>query len=197
MRIAHTDGKRFDEDSLAYKTLREWIKQGALPTKMPNYQIERLEVFPKERVGPLGFTQQLRVVAHDNDLGAALAFDLEAIIGEHASVEVVPDAGAAISRIRAVDAEGGIVPVAFVQLFRERNWGVDTAISIQGDEIATTTRTVMVTGKPSLLGVDQALQVGAVQGMLTRPWTPRMTLPSRATGATSSIRRRWPRACGA
>lgn len=111
------------------------------------------------------------VLVHDEDLGVSLADDLRTLLEGHASVEIVRSAIEVIDRVHAVDGAGGIVPVAFVQLHRVDDWGVDAVMRIQEDELAASTRSVLITKKLSLRGVDRALQVGAVQGMITRPWT--------------------------
>ena len=49
--------------------------------------------------------------------------------------------------------------------------GTATAIALHHDEHLAAARTVLVTSRASLHDVDAALQVGAVHGMITRPWT--------------------------
>ncbi len=66
MREAHGGGLRLDSKSLEYRTVKDWISAGA-PFKNRELAVEKLEVFPLERVGTKGYKQQLRVIATYND----------------------------------------------------------------------------------------------------------------------------------
>jgi hypothetical protein len=67
MRIPHGGGLRLEPDSLEYARIRRWIAAGSPPSTGPEISVQRLEVFPKQRVDSVGTTQQLRVVAHYAD----------------------------------------------------------------------------------------------------------------------------------
>lgn len=66
-RIPHQGGTRFDVDSTAYRTLRQWISQG-IPFGQPDDpQVVRIEVVPDVRMLPLRGEQQLAIVAYFAD----------------------------------------------------------------------------------------------------------------------------------
>ena len=63
MQIPHGGGKRLAVDSVEYQTLMAWLKSGApAPVKEPA-AVTSLSVFPSQRIGQKGLTQQLRVEA--------------------------------------------------------------------------------------------------------------------------------------
>lgn len=63
----HAGGQRFKKGSPAYNLLRRWIAQGAKLPSADGPTIERIEVFPKQRVLKREGTQRLLVVAHLSD----------------------------------------------------------------------------------------------------------------------------------
>lgn len=67
MQMAHGGGKRLDVDSVEYNTFRDWIGQGVAGPGKEDTHVTKIVVSPQARVGKLGFTQQLRVVAHYSD----------------------------------------------------------------------------------------------------------------------------------
>ncbi|NQV26256.1 MAG: hypothetical protein HQ518_18030, partial [Rhodopirellula sp.] len=63
MTVPHGGGKRLAVKSVEYQTLVAWLQNGApAPTKEPAI-VTALSVFPKQRVGKQGLSQQLRVEA--------------------------------------------------------------------------------------------------------------------------------------
>jgi VCBS repeat-containing protein len=64
--LPHGGGRRLEPGSVDYQILRQWIAGGAPATGNPAALAE-LEVWPVRRVGPVGMTQQLRVVARYSD----------------------------------------------------------------------------------------------------------------------------------
>jgi hypothetical protein len=63
MQTPHGGGKRLEKGAVDYQMLVAWIRGGApAPAKEEN-AVTRLEVFPKERLGQVGMSQQLRVDA--------------------------------------------------------------------------------------------------------------------------------------
>lgn len=67
MRVAHGGGLRMDEESLEYALLCQWIGNGAPNSNAPELAVTHLDVFPDQRVDPLGYSQQLRVIASYSD----------------------------------------------------------------------------------------------------------------------------------
>ena len=67
MQVSHGGGARFAPDSVEYGVIRKWIETGSPKSPGPEIYVKQLEVFPKQRVDDVGFTQQLRVVAQYND----------------------------------------------------------------------------------------------------------------------------------
>ena len=63
MTVPHGGGKRLAPKSVEHQTLVAWLKNGApAPIKEPA-AVKSLSVFPKQRVGQQGLSQQLRVEA--------------------------------------------------------------------------------------------------------------------------------------
>ncbi len=111
------------------------------------------------------------VVDADAAAGNLLAEDVRAVLAGTADVDVVPGRDEALAMARSVDADGGIVPMAFVDLDFGAEEGADVVVALHRHSELRATRTVLVTSGPSLHDVDKALQLGAVHGMITRPWT--------------------------
>jgi hypothetical protein len=65
--LPHGGGKRLDPDSDDYRLLVRWINQGMPYGGTNDPVVDRIEVFPKERVMSLAGEQQLAVVAHYTD----------------------------------------------------------------------------------------------------------------------------------
>jgi hypothetical protein len=63
----HEGGRRMEPGSVDQQILRHWISNGAPRSVGPATMLTTLQVTPERRVGPLGFTQQLRVVASYSD----------------------------------------------------------------------------------------------------------------------------------
>ena len=110
------------------------------------------------------------VVDDDDDEGERLADDLRDLLSGTATVDVVTDAESAQRRAAQVDAAGGVVPVAFVDVDLGEAPSTTVVLMHAAPELERT-RNVVVTSKASLHGADQALQRGAIHGMITRPWT--------------------------
>lgn len=67
MQVAHGGGRRLEKDSVDFQVLTSWIKAGA-PKPLPTApKVTKLTVSPKQRVGKVGMTQQLRVEATYSD----------------------------------------------------------------------------------------------------------------------------------
>lgn len=67
MAVPHAGGLRFKEDSLEYKVIAEWIATGMPGPKPDDPHLEKLDVFPNERVLSPDADQQLRVTATYSD----------------------------------------------------------------------------------------------------------------------------------
>lgn len=65
--IPHEGGKRLDAGSVDYQIIQRWLASGASPPTGPSATVASLQVQPARRVGSLGFTQQLRVIATYSD----------------------------------------------------------------------------------------------------------------------------------
>ncbi len=65
--VAHGGGHRFDTDSRKYQLILRWIEQGMPKGKDDDARVDRVDVFPKERLLIGSKEQQLRVVAHYTD----------------------------------------------------------------------------------------------------------------------------------
>ncbi len=110
------------------------------------------------------------VIDSNRDSSAVLVDDLGDLLAGLATVEVVATSGAACARATQIDAAGGIVPVAFVDIGPGDNPST-TVLELHDHAILNRTRNVLVTSRASLLGADDALRRGAIHGMITRPWT--------------------------
>jgi hypothetical protein len=65
--LPHGGGKRLETDSDDYRLLVRWISQGMPYGNPTDPKVERIEVFPKERVLPMSGQQQLAVLARYTD----------------------------------------------------------------------------------------------------------------------------------
>jgi hypothetical protein len=65
--VAHGGGHRFDKGSLDYRILERWIASGAPGPKSNTPQVTGLTVTPARRIGGIGLTQQLQVIAKYGD----------------------------------------------------------------------------------------------------------------------------------
>ncbi len=63
MTVPHGGGKRLAPNSVEHQTLVAWLKNGAPAPKKEPAIVTALSVFPKQRVGKQGLSQQLRVEA--------------------------------------------------------------------------------------------------------------------------------------
>jgi hypothetical protein len=61
--IPHGGGTRFDDDSLEYRIISEWIAEGAPPPRGDDAALTGLEIFPKQVTLEAGQTQQILVRA--------------------------------------------------------------------------------------------------------------------------------------
>ena len=63
---AHGGGVRIEPGMQAYRVVREWISAGAeFATEHPH--VDRIELYPRERILDFGSTQQVRLMAHFDD----------------------------------------------------------------------------------------------------------------------------------
>jgi hypothetical protein len=67
MRIPHGGGKRVSVGSADYQLLVSWLKAGAPAPQKDPLTVERIEVFPKQRISQVDAKQQLRVDAYYSD----------------------------------------------------------------------------------------------------------------------------------
>ncbi len=65
--VPHEGGQRLQAGSVDYQILEQWLGSGAAPPTAKEPKVVSLYLWPSRRVGPLGFTQQLQVLAtYDN-----------------------------------------------------------------------------------------------------------------------------------
>jgi hypothetical protein len=65
--VPHEGGQRLQAGSVDYQILEQWLGMGAPPPSAKEPKVVSLRLWPSRRVGPLGFTQQLQVLArYDN-----------------------------------------------------------------------------------------------------------------------------------
>lgn len=67
MQVPHGGGKRLAKGSVDHDVLVAWLANGAPKPSTKDATVTELEVFPKQRIGKVGFRQQLRVVATYSD----------------------------------------------------------------------------------------------------------------------------------
>ncbi len=67
MAVPHGGNKRLEIGTVEYDMLRSWLLGGAIPPTGKETKVEKIVVTPNVRVGKVGFTQQLRVVATYSD----------------------------------------------------------------------------------------------------------------------------------
>jgi hypothetical protein len=65
--VPHEGGQRLQAGSVDYQILEQWLGSGTAPPTAKEPKVVSLRLWPSRRVGPLGFTQQLQVLAtYDN-----------------------------------------------------------------------------------------------------------------------------------
>jgi len=111
------------------------------------------------------------VVEGDADLRDRLQADLEEILGTEATVEAAADADAGLTKARASVAEGGLLALVIAERSLPGGGGGELLRALHDEPALRGTRKVLLTSRPSLHDVDEALKQGAVHGMLNRPWT--------------------------
>jgi len=78
--VPHEGGQRLEKGSVDYQILEQWLAGGARAPSAKEPKVTALRVWPARRIGVLGFTQQLQVLAtYDNgqtrDVTALARFD--------------------------------------------------------------------------------------------------------------------------
>lgn len=91
--VPHKGDKRFAVDSPEYKTLVDWIANGAPGPKEDDARITALEVTPSHLMSKAGAAQQLRVTAKFSDGRTEDVTRLAKFVGTNASVATVDDNG--------------------------------------------------------------------------------------------------------
>lgn len=80
MTVPHGGGKRLAPESIEHQTLVQWLRNGAPAPKKDPAKVTALTIFPEQRVGQQGLSQQLRVEAsyssgETRDVTALALFD--------------------------------------------------------------------------------------------------------------------------
>jgi hypothetical protein len=65
--VPHEGGKRLNVGSVDYQILAQWLANGASRPNAKATEVTALSIEPSRRVGPAGYTQQLRVTAKYSD----------------------------------------------------------------------------------------------------------------------------------
>ncbi len=102
--------------------------------------------------------------------GDDLARELRELLTGSADVDVVTDVETAQQHAEVIEAQGGLIPVTFVDVDLADRLSANV-IRLHDAPALSRTKNVVVTSKASLRGADAALQRGAVHGMITRPWS--------------------------
>lgn len=113
----------------------------------------------------------IMVVGCDPAVAEQLAQDVHAVLGDRVETKVVDDVDEAVSTGRQITSAGGVVPLVFLDADAGDERGAAGAVALHHDPTLGSTRVVLMTRTVSLRGVDDALTIGAVHGMITRPWT--------------------------
>jgi signal transduction histidine kinase len=110
-------------------------------------------------------------VEGDDDVRAQLVADLEALLDGRAEVEVATDVDQGTARARAAVGDGALLALVIAERTLPGGGGGALLQALHDDPTLRATRKVLLTSRPSLHDVDDALKQGAVHGMLNRPWT--------------------------
>ena len=113
----------------------------------------------------------LLVVEHDDKLRTTMINDLTELVGLSTEIVGVSTAEEGLTVAKQVIADSAVLPVAFVERTLPGMSGAELALTMHADPVLSPTRLVLVTQAASLSDVDAALSRGALQGMLTRPWS--------------------------
>ncbi len=111
------------------------------------------------------------VVDANHTTGVELCSGLQDLLAGLVDVELVHGADEAVNAADSIHAAGGFVPLALVDLDFDAHRGTDVVVALHAHPLVQNARTVLVTSRALLRDVDKALQLGAVNGMITRPWT--------------------------
>lgn len=104
----HGGGTRIAADSLAYRTLREWIAAGCPRGAADAPTVSSIEISPSQRVLAMGGRQQLRVVATYTDGHRADVTELAQFQSNHEGLATVDEAGL----VTAGDTPGSVAIMA-------------------------------------------------------------------------------------
>lgn len=109
LHVPHEGGHRLKQGSTEYQILRQWIAEGAPRPDSRLPHVSHIQVSPSRRVGPVGFSQQLRVLATLTDGSVQ---DVTALARFHSMDEGVLEV-AADGLVRAVGKGQGVALVQF------------------------------------------------------------------------------------
>jgi len=172
----HGGGRRFDPDSNSFRTISEWVAQGARPPQEDDSRVVGIQVFPVDAILESGSTQQIAVTSLD-DQGEQHDVTRKAIYeSDDPEIATVDDNG----RIR-VSGEGGIfsVLVRFGTLTATFQGTVPySRTKDQDNELARVYR-----------GLDEGFQGRPIDLAMLRQWKRLAVAPSPLVNDDNFIRR--------
>ncbi|MGK2948793.1 MAG: ATP-binding protein [Acidimicrobiales bacterium] len=114
---------------------------------------------------------RILAVEGDAEVRALLVRDLEELLAGRAAVAVAADADDGLSQAHAAVSDGGLLALVIAERTLPGGGGGALLRALHDEPALRPSRKVLLTSRPSLRDVDDALKQGAVHGMLNRPWT--------------------------
>lgn len=111
-------------------------------------------------------------VGSESEVLEMLVRDLRAVCGETLGVEGCPGATEALERADALVDQGVRVPLVFADQVMPETCGVDLLLALHERAAFRDASKVLVTSKATTEDLTRALNRGALNANLTRPWTP-------------------------
>lgn len=114
-----------------------------------------------------------RILCAENDpeLRGTLLRDLERILNTMLEVEAFGDAAELLRRADELDRQGVRIPLVIVDHSLPGTTGADVLIALHEKEASRLTRKILLSGRSTIKDLSRALNRGALNGNLTKPWS--------------------------
>jgi hypothetical protein len=124
--VPHEGGQRLQVGSVDYQILEQWLARGAPAPDAKAPRVKSLRVWPSRRLGPLGFTQQLQVLATYDNGQTRDVTDLAKFTGMDEGILRVSPTG----RVTTVGRGQGVALASFEEQSEIATFGVPYSDSV-------------------------------------------------------------------